>query len=388
VATPPVDLEYVEVLQPDHLPADTLRIVVFGPGQGEAVVVMLPEGGVGVVDGCREPERGNSEGRGDPVRELLNAIPTLQASDARLDFVCLTHPHSDHFGGLGHLLHRWGRRTHRLWMVEPLGLRWSNAWEQWLSVHVDGREPGGDNPLKRMLEEVQDLLTAGAIKLEDLGGGKRVLKRSEGGADLEIWSCAPSSNDLHHVRQAFIVASRGGNGSHVDPNQTSAALLLRWGEAQVLLGGDLLVGSSPNSGWNAARENVGSKPVHVVKVAHHASEPAHHHELWASMNPDLAIVTPFKRAVQSQPPRPGDIQRLLGCSGRVAITSPPQWVGAAGVPRRTGASSRLLASASTRLPTATPVPGARDIYNAVGVALDSSGHIKKLVLAGAADLYV
>lgn len=253
MATPPVDLEYVEVLQPDHLPADTLRIVVFGPGQGEAVVVMLPEGGVGVVDGCREPERGNSEGRGDPVRELLNAIPTLQASDARLDFVCLTHPHSDHFGGLGHLLHRWGRRTHRLWMVEPLGLRWSNAWEQWLSVHVDGREPGGDNPLKRMLEEVQDLLTAGAIKLEDLGGGKRVLKRSEGGADLEIWSCAPSSNDLHHVRQAFIVASRGGNGSHVDPNQTSAALLLRWGEAQVLLGGDLLVGSSPNSGWNAAR---------------------------------------------------------------------------------------------------------------------------------------
>ena len=87
-------------LSAEHLPKGTLSIAVFGPGKGEAIVVRLPDGSVGVVDGCREP-KDTETGRGDPVRELLDRIKCPE-----LAFVCLTHPHDDHYAGLGRLLER------------------------------------------------------------------------------------------------------------------------------------------------------------------------------------------------------------------------------------------------------------------------------------------
>jgi glyoxylase-like metal-dependent hydrolase (beta-lactamase superfamily II) len=43
---------------------------------------------------------------GDPMRELLNGLEASGGGPApfRLAFVCLTHPHDDHYGGLGRLL--------------------------------------------------------------------------------------------------------------------------------------------------------------------------------------------------------------------------------------------------------------------------------------------
>lgn len=80
----------VSALDPEHFPLGSLTLAVYGPGTGEAQVLRFPDGSFGVVDGCRAQKGGV-----DPVRRLLERFP-----DRVLRFVCLTHAHGDHFGGL------------------------------------------------------------------------------------------------------------------------------------------------------------------------------------------------------------------------------------------------------------------------------------------------
>jgi hypothetical protein len=155
-----------------------------------------------------------------------------------------------------------------------------------------------------------------------------------------------------------------------DPNLTSGALLVKWGASAVLLAGDLLLGVDPKSGWQRGRSYVQGN-VQVVNVAHHASSEAHDDVLWATMQPALAIVTPFQYANEGkkrQPPRPEQIEALAR-SSVVAITSPPKW------------------KSKTNVLPMTPARLTEAKRNAVAVSLDAAGNITRFVLAGAADVY-
>src|SRR4051812_30004220 len=72
-----------------------LRIHVLGGGKGESIVLELPNGERGVVDCYARELRGPDA---NPTVQLLRSQGVN-----RLAFVCLTHPHDDHFRGLSHL---------------------------------------------------------------------------------------------------------------------------------------------------------------------------------------------------------------------------------------------------------------------------------------------
>jgi competence protein ComEC len=79
-------------------PMGTLRITAVDVGQGDALLVDLPDGRLMLVDGG-----GAVTGGPDPGRFIL--APLLRARRRkRIDIVVLTHPHPDHFGGLLTLL--------------------------------------------------------------------------------------------------------------------------------------------------------------------------------------------------------------------------------------------------------------------------------------------
>src|SRR5687768_11084144 len=92
---------------PEHL-----RLHVLGGAAGESIVLGLPGGKWGVVDCyCRDV--------GSPARN-----PTLQLlkqEGAReLEFVCLTHPHDDHYRGMSHLFESFPVRN--FWRFGALSL--------------------------------------------------------------------------------------------------------------------------------------------------------------------------------------------------------------------------------------------------------------------------
>jgi hypothetical protein len=388
----------VKQLRPEHLPDGMLSIAVFGPGKGEAIVVRLPDGSVGVVDGCREPR--DDGGRGDPVRELVDAFARVsRIPDAfRLSFVCLTHPHDDHYAGLGRLLEAYAGRIDEVWSVLHTTPRYAQALHEWLAATRGGEIslPDDANPrgLARVIEQLHAAHQKYGSAPYNVGAGQLLRSASLRGHQFVAMACGPSHKDLIDATDELLfLLQQKAEGLEPriehDPNRTSGAILLRWGDAAILLTGDLLCGADPRSGWLAARKYV-THQVQVVNVSHHASVEAHDATLWEIMKPRLAIVTPFKMAAGNQPPRPDQIAAIASTSV-VAITSPPAWPGGtleSARPMDAHSRSRRSVKPKNSVLSLEPTRAHGDISNAIAVSLDPTGRIVSFVLAGEADVYL
>ena len=396
---------YVDEILPEHLPDGLLSVVVFGPGRGEAIVVRLPNGTVGVVDGCREPARGDKDplGTGDPVRELIHLL-----GPPRLLFACLTHPHDDHYSGLGRLIEAYEKRIEHVWSVDMGG----PALKALLATHTRIRARGEALPdmqkvkgLERVITRFSEAHKQHGSSPNFLHAGIPLLDEPMDFGRITVKACGPGPADLIRLRDTLYGAVKSSveEGEVVnedfDLNIASGALLIRWEQAGVLLAGDLLCGSDKSSGWQHACRHVDG-PVQVVNVAHHASREAHDEALWAKMSPAIAIVTPFNHGATHDvkrngsstktkyPPRPEQIASLAK-SATVAITSPPHWDDERNAPkaRRSLATKTIFGGKNSAL-TITPSPESdTSHHNAVAVSLDATGAIRRLVLAGRADVY-
>jgi hypothetical protein len=374
-----------------------LSVVVFGPGHGEAIVVVLPNGEVGVVDGCREPTVL------DPVKEFLDELarqPERKGQPLRLAFVCMTHPHEDHYRGLWRLLEAYRGRVDHVWRTPDVGDRYVNMWLQLLKhTHRSPQltpDPDDVEGLTRLVTEMRLACQKYGARLRQLQQGMELLKGEVQGAQLHISACGPCATDLETATITLLGTLKSLAGrqkpAHFDPNAVSGALVVRWGKAGVLLGGDLLCGERHFRGWDEVHADI-EDPIQVIKAAHHASEWAHHEVLLSRLKPDLTIVTPFLQAKADQPPRPDRIAELAK-SSVVAITAEPSWHSSAVGPQAlyvppkppaaTGVTSGGFPNnALTQAATAGEV----DAHNAVAVSLDASGHIVGFVLAGKANVY-
>ncbi len=76
--------------------AGSLRIYLFGATHGESIAIQLPNGKWGVVD-CF----GSS--LTSPAQNPIHALLKRSHVD-EIEFLCLTHPHVDHFNGMSQLL--------------------------------------------------------------------------------------------------------------------------------------------------------------------------------------------------------------------------------------------------------------------------------------------
>lgn len=383
-------IQRVSRIQPSDFAPQSLSIVVFGPGRGEAILVILPDGSVGVVDGCAEPDRGNEAGLGDPVRELLLDYE-IACPDFKFSFACLTHPHADHYGGLGRLMTAYHGRIERAWEAPTV----SGGYQQKLLEYVvrsrcrDGTIPGDEPELKgleRVFEAFRQFRSSNKINYKHLGYEMPLLEDAVLGHPLTIRAWAPHATDVQSALEDLTVALEAGVNEGVvrshDPNRMSGALLITWGEAGILLAGDALCEDHRCVGWSAARELAHKQAIQVVNVAHHASDAAHDARLWAAMSPELAIVTPFLNAEDGQPPRPDAIARLAA-SCTVAITSPPQWPRKAKNPKPSTPSAKRRSINKVSMRPLSADPG----RHAVSVSLDPSGRIVRLVIAEGADIY-
>src|SRR5271157_2440811 len=75
---------------------DEFHIYLFGGAKGESIIINLPNGGWAVIDWYGRTSKNPRACSG------LNLLTDHRVST--LEFVCLTHPHDDHYKGMSHLL--------------------------------------------------------------------------------------------------------------------------------------------------------------------------------------------------------------------------------------------------------------------------------------------
>ncbi|MBC7173471.1 MAG: ComEC family DNA internalization-related competence protein, partial [Polyangiaceae bacterium] len=195
-------------------PEGVLRATVLDVGQGDSILVDLPDGRAMLVDA------GNV---GPDIGEAV-LVPLLAARRrARIDVVVLTHPHPDHFGGLATVL------------------RAVEVGEIWDSGQAEDESPTG--PASQLLEEARRRGVR-VLSPADLCGRPRRF----GAARAEVlWPC-PAYN------------------AGFDPNDNSLVVRLSLGERALLLTGDL-----ERHGEAALLARPEALRADFLKVGHHGS---------------------------------------------------------------------------------------------------------------------
>lgn len=219
-------------------PRGLLRVTVLDVGQGDSILVDLPEGGALLVDA--------GGFIGSPVDTGARVVrPLLRARRrARLDVVVLSHPHPDHFGGL------------------PTALEGIEVGELW---DTGQGEAEGAGPVYAQL--LADLRRRGVPirRPGALCGPPRVVA----GATIEVLSPCP---DAHPDRSA---------------NDNSFILRIAYGARAVLL-----VGDAEHEAEEALVSRHGpALRADLLKVGHHGSRTSTSPRFLAAVAPSLAAIS-------------------------------------------------------------------------------------------------
>lgn len=386
-----MNVDYVDRLEVDHVERGQLNVLIFGPGKGEAIVVVLPNDEVGAVDGCAWPTD-DKTGDGNPAHEFVYAwmkhVGVVKRADQRLAFACITHMHDDHYPGFAALIKRYPPRF--LWRTQAFTDRVFEVAAMTSSLDLPSPQATRLRFTIETLDEVTKARTAGTEERTLAADSQPLALPLENLSPVLIGPAGPAPHEVNALAALVVKKMAAQQQLSHDPNATSGALFLRWGDAVVLLAGDLLArvnSKRTDDGWKLfakyLRDNNVSR-VQLVNAAHHGSEGAHDSVLWAIMNPELVVVTPFSHASGSQPPRPTDIERLLKSGSRVLVTSQPRWP-------KVSSPTPCRGLPALQGPT-TSLPGSHaadesDLRNAVLVTLDNDGLIRKIIAAGRASEY-
>lgn len=237
-------------------PQGELRVTAVDVGQGDAILVDLPDGRLMLIDGG-----GSVTGGVDPGRFIL--APVLRARRrSRIDVVVLTHPHPDHYGGLLTLLPE----------VE--------VGEFWIAEAPEAPRPGN------VLAELYAGLARRGTKMRHLPE----LCQSPalfGSAQVQILGPCPKVNLSH------------------DANDQSIVLRISLGRRSVLLAGDA---AFAEEGELVAKYGSGLR-ADLLKIGHHGSRSSTSKEWVASVKPAMAVVCVGARNRFGHP-HPATLERL------------------------------------------------------------------------------
>ncbi len=219
-------------------PEGTLRVTVLDVGQGDAILVDLPDGAAMLVDGGGVP--GSDFDVGSRV-----VSPLLRARRrARLDVMVVSHPHPDHYAGLLSVLKH-----------HEVGELWDTG----------EAERGGAHGVMRELLETARSRGIPVLAPSSLCAAPRAF----GGATVEVLAPCP------------------GPDPALSTNDSSFVFKVTYGARSVLLTGDL-----EREGEAALLASAGaSLRADVLKVGHHGSKTSSSGALLDAVRPEWAAIS-------------------------------------------------------------------------------------------------
>lgn len=298
---------------------ESIKIVTFGPGYGESIVLFIPKIGWGVVDSCKYKI---GKEKHNPSLDFL-----ISNKVERLSFVILTHPHEDHYDGLDEIVEAFLGRIDRIAYYSGSGLR---EYRRYLAVNDLLGNPGLRN-LGRVFESFKKARDNGA-RGRVISENTIIVSNNEVDNIVKIMALSPSAKSIEKYQEILHRSLPKENGDFLqyvndrEHNLISAAIYIRVGNATIILGSDVEIGNDSSMGWKAILDNEDLPNIacHVVKVPHHGSETGFCHELWrifaqnASLH--LSIVTPYNRG-KNPLPQADLLNEIQNYSKLIAISS-------------------------------------------------------------------
>ncbi len=174
--------------------AGLLRIYLFGATRGESIAIQLPNGKWGVVD-CFASSLDSTAT--NPVHALLKSKNVDQ-----IEFLCLTHPHVDHFNGMSRLLSDFSvKQFWTFWALDPNDFRLLSAY------FIAEAEQAGRSNLKSSAEELASIFDA----VERFGIKRQVVTSrrdiyplpSDDDSGIEIRGIAPTDDRSKIYKQSI-----------------------------------------------------------------------------------------------------------------------------------------------------------------------------------------
>jgi len=212
------------------MPDDKLHVSFLDIGQGDAILVQLPNHQTILIDGGPDPQKVNLE--------LGKKLPFW---DRTIDLMVSTQPQADHITGLVEVLQRYKVKQ----VLEPEVLYNSLIYREWLKL-VE---------VKQIKHEI-----ARAGQEIDLGTGIRI----------EVLN--PPSTLFE------------GTSSDVDNN--GVVLRLSWGEVSFLFTADI----RQEAEFELVRQRANLRST-VLKIAHHGSKTSTTPQFLAAADPEIAVIS-------------------------------------------------------------------------------------------------
>lgn len=226
----------------------------------------------------------------------------------RLTFLCLTHPHDDHYRGMSYLLEAY--RPDRVWLFGSSTHKhlYSKVAEVLKaaaeSKHVDAGDSENADELVRILDRIQ----------ADWADAKRSPRLDVRRLQLEMPLL--ELNSTPPVRITALGASGGRALEYegtlakcftfdgqclvdelprVNHNMISGGLLIEYGQARIVLGGDI-----DTQAWQETMRTIPSQRLNssLVKASHHGSATGYCAGLWQQFSPGraaIAVITPYSK---------------------------------------------------------------------------------------------
>ncbi|MEO5331398.1 MAG: MBL fold metallo-hydrolase [Magnetococcus sp. YQC-5] len=241
-----------------------LRIHILNVGNGDSIIIEHSDidnkKSFGVIDS--NTQKGH-----------IRALEKLIALGAeKLSFVCLTHPHDDHYLGLLEILKYFQGRIDRFWTC-PLEQYVGAGLKQLSKVYLDIAKNTDDNKIRNSIRELVGIFKhideTYQGRWDQITGGYNLLAPS-GFSDVEFYALLPFLDSKGILTKWLKDGCVTYTNNH-NPNHLSVAIMLKYHGVSLVLGGDA---SSAN--WNKHKRRYQGKNVKIVsqaiKLPHHGSK--------------------------------------------------------------------------------------------------------------------
>ena len=204
-----------------------LELYFFNVGHGDSIAIKFPNDEWGIIDCFR-----NLEQVAPPVLTFLK-----KQDITHLNFVCITHPHSDHINGIDIIANNFEIDKFYLY-----GMRTGSPCEK------DSNRP----LIKALLSVTNNQKHINKMHVLDDGDIINI-------SDISINICNPNDEIRDMLRlTAYVTESQ-------DFNRESVVMFMQYANRNILLTGDI----TPNF-WNNANKKISEK-IDLIKISHHGS---------------------------------------------------------------------------------------------------------------------